>query len=249
MRKKIAIVGATSHIAHECAKIWSLEGKYDFILLGRDRESLDKVRNDLLVRDPASQISVIISCLTDENEISQICQNLGSIDIIFVALGMLGKQLDLQRDLASIKYSIIVNAVAPILWIEGFLNTRANRQNSYPDDIIKIVVIGSVAGDRGRKSNYLYGAAKGCLEKFIEGLQHRFHSKNIIPILVKPGPTSTKMTQNLGLTKLANVEHVSKVIVNGIEKNKPIIYTPYKWLVIMFIIRSLPRSIFNKLDI
>jgi hypothetical protein len=249
MRKKIAIVGATSNIAHECAKIWASEASFDFVLIGRRRNDLETVKNDLSVRDPDAEIMIFESCLTDQTQISLIIRSLSTIDIMFVAMGMLSKQEALQRDLSAIKSSFIVNAVAPIIWIEEFLNTISERQNGHHSKIIKIAVIGSVAGDRGRKSNYLYGTAKGCLEIFVEGLQHRLHSTNIIPILIKPGPTRTKMTEDLGLTRLASVEGVAKEIVEGITTNKTIIYTPKKWQIIMFIIKRLPSFIFNKLDV
>lgn len=249
MRKKIAIVGASSNIAHECAKIWASEASFDFVLIGRRKTDLETVKNDLSVRDQGSTITIFESCLIDQGQISQIIQSIESIDIMFVAMGMLCKQDALQRDLPATRNSFIVNAVAPIMWVEELLNTNREKHSSKPSEIIKIAVIGSVAGDRGRKSNYLYGAAKGCLERFVEGLQHRFHSSNIIPILIKPGPTRTKMTEGLGLTRLASVEGVAREIVEGIKSNKPIIYTPKKWKIIMLIIKNLPSFVFNRLDI
>jgi len=115
----------------------------------------------------------------------------------------------------------------------------------------RLVVIGSVAGDRGRKSNYVYGAAKGMLERYVQGLQHRLAGSGVRVSLVKPGPTATPMTSGLdgvGVT-LAKVEDVAAAIVRGVKRGKPVIYAPGKWLVIMLVIRHLPRFIFNKLDI
>jgi short-subunit dehydrogenase len=107
-----------------------------------------------------------------------------------------------------------------------------------------------VAGDRGRKSNYVYGSAKGLVARYAQGLQHRLARSSIKVSLIKPGPTLTPMTENLSSTKgFANVEDVAKDIVKGISKGQSVIYTPAKWQIIMMIIRHLPSFIFNKMDI
>ena len=114
-----------------------------------------------------------------------------------------------------------------------------------------IALIGSVAGDRGRKSNYVYGAAKGLVTRYAQGLQHRFAGTGVKVVLIKPGPTDTPMTAHLKNTgaKLASVESVAKLIVDGVEVGKPVVYAPGKWWLIMMIIRHLPAIIFNKINI
>ena len=103
----------------------------------------------------------------------------------------------------------------------------------------RIVIIGSVAGDRERKSNYSYGAAKGLVTRYAQGLQHRFAGTEVRVILIKPGPTDTPMTRSLspinGKLKLAPVEQVAKEIVAGINKGTNVIYTPQKWQLIIMI--------------
>ena len=118
-------------------------------------------------------------------------------------------------------------------------------------DDLKIAIIGSVAGDRGRKSNYVYGAAKGLVTCYVQGLQHRLADTGVRIVLIKPGPTDTPMTANLKGkgAKLAPVEGVAKQIVDGVETGKPIIYAPGKWWLIMMIIRHLPLFVFNKMNI
>ena len=115
----------------------------------------------------------------------------------------------------------------------------------------KIAIIGSVAGDRGRKSNYVYGAAKGLVARYAEGMQHRFFGTGLQVSLIKPGPTATPMTAKLqenGL-KCASVESVALEIVRGVEKGRAVIYAPKKWQLIMLIVRHIPAVIFNKLNI
>lgn len=114
-----------------------------------------------------------------------------------------------------------------------------------------MAVIGSVAGDRGRKSNYVYGAAKGLVSRYMQGLQHRFAGTSVQITLIKPGPTDTPMTSEMKMNgaKLASPVLVAKQIINGIEKGRRVIYTPSKWAIIMLIIRHIPNYIFDKMDI
>ena len=116
----------------------------------------------------------------------------------------------------------------------------------------RLAVIGSVAGDRGRKSNYIYGASKALIDRYMQGLQHRIGllGSNVTATLIKPGPTQTPMTAGIsGKGKMATPEQVAKDIVDGIHANKRVIYTPSKWAIIMMIIRHLPFFILKKMDI
>jgi hypothetical protein len=114
-----------------------------------------------------------------------------------------------------------------------------------------LIVIGSVAGDRGRKSNYVYGAAKGLVGRYVEGLQHRLAKTSVKVALVKPGPTETPMTAHLkqqGMP-LAPVEDVAKAIVDGAAEGKRVVYVPRKWALVMMVIRHLPHFVFARLNI
>ena len=112
-----------------------------------------------------------------------------------------------------------------------------------------IAVIGSVAGDRGRKTNYVYGAAKGMVERYVQGMQHRFAHSKITIVLIKPGPTATPMTEHLPQRGMASAEAVASRIIAAIDAGTPVAYVPAKWAIIMMVIRHLPRAIFNKLNI
>jgi short-subunit dehydrogenase len=112
-----------------------------------------------------------------------------------------------------------------------------------------LALIGSVAGDRGRKANYVYGAGKGMVERYTQGLQHRFAYTDIKIVLIKPGPTATPMTAHLPSRGLAAVDRVACAIVKAIEAGKPVAYVPAKWQLIMLIVQHLPRWIFLKLNI
>ncbi|MDH5173121.1 MAG: SDR family NAD(P)-dependent oxidoreductase [Gammaproteobacteria bacterium] len=245
--QKVIIIGATSAIAQHCARRWAATPS-EFLLVGRDTARLEQAAQDLRVRSPGSIVSTEVVDFLDAGAIGQLvtrCAAGGPIDIALIAHGTLPDQGRLQVDLAGCSHALALNGISPALFMEAF---AAHMERSKGG---RLVVIGSVAGDRGRKSNYVYGAAKGMLERYVQGLQHRLAGSGVRVSLVKPGPTATPMTSGLdgvGVT-LAKVEDVAAAIVRGVKRGKPVIYAPGKWLVIMLVIRHLPRFIFNKLDI
>ncbi len=244
--KRIVIVGATSAIAEHCARYWAEETPSEMILVGRDQSKLEIVAQDLRVRSPASTIaSVVIDFLQPEaiqGFVEGIYAN-GSVDIVLIAHGVLLEQKACQANLVECKATLNVNGISPVVFAEAFA-TQMERVNKGT-----LAIIGSVAGDRGRKSNYIYGAAKSMVSTYAGGLQHRLAGTQVKVILVKPGPTNTPMTaQCLGI-RLAPVHAVARRIVKGINLGRPVIYAPLKWALIMLVIRHIPRNIFNRLDI
>ena len=165
------------------------------------------------------------------------------IDIVLIAHGNLPQQRDCEQALTAARDALWVNGVSPALFAEAFAAQLERQQQG------TLAVVGSVAGDRGRKSNYVYGAAKGLVERYMQGLQHRFAQSGVKVVLIKPGPTATPMTAHLPARGLASVDAVARRIVDGIAAGRPVIYAPSKWWLIMMVIRHLPRFIFNKLDI
>ena len=249
MCKKIVIVGATSSIAHHCARLWAAKGLEELVLIGRDSKGLNRVSDDIKVRNPKIRVTLKVMNLIGDpelinKEVDEICEN-RLPDIILIAQGSLPDQIECQQDILLIEKVVEINAFSPIIWAESFA--------SHLNISIKttLAVIGSVAGDRARKSNYIYGSAKAMVASSIEGLQHRFVGTNIKVVLIKPGPTDTPMTRNLKNTglSLASVDLVSNYIVRGIESGKKVIYTPPKWWLIMKIVKLIPNLIFDKMDI
>ncbi len=248
MNRKIVIIGATSTIAEHCARIWATEANTEIHLVGRNMASLHTIANDLKVRGPQTSIECYASDFTDPVSIQQTVQSLCAShvpDLVLIAHGTLPDQQKAQDDLVYAKDAIVINGISPLLFAEAFASQfdKANKG--------KLAIIGSVAGDRGRQSNYVYGAAKGMVTRYAQGLQHRFYGRPIVVSLIKPGPTETKMTQSMKASgaKLADVKQVAHEITQGIEKSKQVIYTPKKWWLIMMIIRHLPNFIFGKMRI
>lgn len=246
--KNIVIVGATSEIAHACAKIWvSDKKKIQLSLLVRDADRGEKVAQDLRVRNPSADIRVFSVNFEDAHLIKKTVDELVSnqvLDMVLIAHGALSDQVECEKNLLATNNSLQINGVSPVLFAQEFA-LHMNNSNCGT-----LAIIGSVAGDRGRKSNYIYGASKGLIEIFIRGMQHRFANRNFQVSLIKPGPTATAMTEHLrGSTSLANVDDVAAQIVEGLGKRKSVIYAPAKWALIMWIIRHLPDRIFNRLNI
>ncbi len=244
-KKRIVIIGATSAIAEQCARQWVQQGPVDLLLLGRNQRRLEVVAADLLVRSPTSEIKIVVANFLDPELIKITAVALfekGPIDIALIAHGSLPEQMDCQNDLGLCRETLEVNAISPVLYSEALAGQMAKLNRG------TIALISSVAGDRGRKSNYVYGSAKGLVTRYAQGLQHRFAGSGVHITLVKPGPTDTPMTAGMK-GKFSSSEEVAKIITQGIENQKLVIYAPGKWRLIMMVIRHLPSFIFNKLNI
>ncbi len=244
-RKKIVIIGATSSIARHCAKLWVQKKPVEMILIGRNGDKLKRVQRDLQVYGENCTIKILQSEMLRPEDIKKIiaaCCQERLPDIVLIAHGILPEQKRCQSDLQYNCNSLCVNALSPALFAEGFVS--AMRYGT-------VAVIGSVAGDRGRRSDYVYGAAKGLLARYIEGLQHRIAAEkdcDINILLIKPGPTATPMTAEIEADGFAPVSLVARDIVAAIEKRKSLLYTPGKWWVIMQAIGHLPQPVFNRID-
>jgi short-subunit dehydrogenase len=113
-----------------------------------------------------------------------------------------------------------------------------------------IAVLSSVAGDRGRKSNYVYGSSKAGLSAFLGGLRNRVDREGVTVLSIKPGPVKTAMTASMkGSEKFADVNAVAKSIVSAVDAKKDSLYVPFQWQPIMFVIRNIPERVFKKLNL
>ncbi|MCX6402631.1 MAG: SDR family NAD(P)-dependent oxidoreductase [Actinobacteria bacterium] len=244
--KRIVIVGATSTIATECARIWNLEDNVEFILVARDKSKAKRITKDLQVRNPNNHSMIEEIDFEKPKQIESLVEEVASkpIDTVLIAHGILPNQKEAQSNPRLVKEAISINASSVAMFAECFASEMQFTGGT-------IGVIGSVAGDRGRKTNYLYGASKALVETFTRGLAHRFAGTSLKIVLIKPGPTATAMTAELTQKgqKQANPSLVAAQIVKGMKAGKPVIYTPGIWRWIMLIIKHLPSQIFNRLNI
>jgi len=247
-KKRIVIVGATSAMAEHCARLWAQGTPIDLTLVGRDVGRIERVATDLRVRSPQSLIRAVQSQFLDPAAIQATVDSIvseGPVDIVLIAHGSLPEQANCQDDLQACREALDINGISPVLYAEAFAKHMARANHG------TIALIGSVAGDRGRKSNYVYGSAKGMLTRYAQGLQHRFAGTGVRVSLIKPGPTDTPMTAHLKGqgAKLAQVDDVARKIVDAINAGKAVVYVPGKWQLIMSVIRHLPAFVFNKMEI
>jgi short-subunit dehydrogenase len=218
----------------------------DIVLIGRDLVRVSRVAADLRVRSPHSSVTAHEVNFFDPVSITALAQKLAAekaIDIVLIAHGNLPDQKECEQDVTQAREALEINGVSPVLFAEVFAQQMEQVGRG------TIAVIGSVAGDRGRKTNYVYGAAKGMVERYVQGMQHRFANSKITIVLIKPGPTATPMTAHLPQRGMASAEAVASRIIAAIDAGTPVAYVPAKWAIIMMVIRHLPRAIFNKLNI
>jgi short-subunit dehydrogenase len=244
----IVIIGATSAMAEHCARLWVQAAPVRLTLVGRDEARTRRVADDLRVRSPQSDVHVMTSDFADAAAIQRTVShivNQAAVDVVLIAHGVLSDQGTCQDDLLACDAALQVNGVSPVLFAEAFAKPMVATNHG------TIAIIGSVAGDRGRKTNYVYGAAKGLVSRYAQGMQHRLAQTNVKVVLIKPGPTDTPMTSDLKAKgqKMASVEVVAQDIVKGIAAGQPVVYTPGIWRVIMLVVMHLPRFVFNKLNI
>lgn len=247
-KKRIVIIGATSAIAEHCARLWVAESPVDLVLVGRNIAKTEMVAEDLRVRSPESSIQPLQANFVDPMAITAFVDELaqaGAVDIVLIAHGTLPDQRLCQTDLVVCRDALMTNGISPVLFAEAFAGHMEQANSG------TLVIIGSVAGDRGRKTNYVYGSAKGMVTRYAQGLQHRLANTGVRVVLIKPGPTDTPMTAHLKRQgkRLASAEQAANGIVQGIKRGKSVVYIPAKWALLMMVIRHLPDFIFTRMDI
>jgi short-subunit dehydrogenase len=241
---RILLIGGTSAIGEQVArKLSAAQG--GLFMTARDIGRLDVIASDQMVRG-AERVVVEQLDITDTMKlaslVSRAAESLGGLDAVIVAAGLLPDPDEVNQDSQRLRETIEINATSAMV----FLNEAAAffEQQGHGE----IVAIGSVAGDRGRATNYAYGAAKGALEIFLSGLRQRLSKRGVKVLLVKPGFVDTPMTAAFKKGLLwASPERVAKDIVRAMEKGKSVIYTPWWWRWIMLVIRLIPEPIFVRL--
>ncbi len=217
-----------------------------FYLVARTASKLEAVASDLETRGGAV-IGVRIMDLDDTaahpGMLAEAAEALGQIDLALIAHGVLGDQEQAQTDYRTAETILTTNflsAVSLSTWLANYFVTR---------EAGVLAVISSVAGDRGRKSNYVYGASKGALNIFLDGLRNRVDREGVQVLCIRPGFVATPMTAHLPQGPLfAKPDKIADGILKAIARRKDNVYLPPIWALIMFIVRSIPQAIFKKMN-
>ena len=244
--KRILVLGATSGIAESCVRLWATRGDSVF-LIGRSADRVAAVAADARTRGAAfvgSAVANLDDTAAHPELLAQAINALGGLDIAFVALGVLGEQPRAEKSFADAGQIIHTNFVAPVSLLTWLANYMAQRHAG------TLAVLSSVAGERGRKSNYVYGSSKAGLTAFVDGLRNRIDREGVHVMTIKPGPVKTAMTEGMpGSQKFADVEKVGGVLVRAVDLGTDVVYVPGIWAVIMAVIRIIPERIFKKMNL
>lgn len=244
--QKILIIGANSGMAEAVARLYAGRGAA-LHLLGRNAERLEALAADLRLRG-AVQAS---HGLFDANDyahhasvLDDAVHKLAGLDVALIAHGTLGDQKAAELDPAVALQELSANGVSVVSLATLLANALEAQGHG------TLAVISSVAGERGRQSNYVYGAAKALVTAFTQGLRNRLAGKGVHVLTIKPGFVATAMTAHLKQGPLfASADKAARCIVQAIDKKKDVAYVPGFWALIMLVIRAIPEGIFKKLKL
>jgi short-subunit dehydrogenase len=240
------VIGATSAIAEATERVLAARGDALY-LVGRDEKMLGEIGADLTVRgSPRVAIESLDANDLGAHEamLERAESFLGGIDIALIAYGTLPDQKRCESSVDLTVRELHTNAISVV----ALLTRLANRMEQRRAGII--AVISSVAGDRGRGSNYVYGSAKALVTAFLSGLRQRLRPCGVAVVTIKPGFVDTPMTAAFRKGLLwAKPERIARGIVRALDRKRSLVYLPWFWRPIMFVVRALPESVFIRLPL
>jgi short-subunit dehydrogenase len=240
----ILILGAGSDIAIATAHKYAQNG-YSIYLCSRNIEELKKEARNIEIRYEVN-VKVLYFDALDYESHKEFYNDLPvKPKGVLLAFGLLGEQEVQQKQFKLAKLAIDTNYVSVVSILEIISRDFERRKSGF------IVGVSSVAGDRGRASNYIYGSSKAGLSVYLAGLRHRLFKSNVHVFTVKPGFVATKMTFNMDLPRRLTADpiQVANAIYKGMLRKKNTVYVKPIWRYIMMIIRSIPELIFKKLNL
>jgi decaprenylphospho-beta-D-erythro-pentofuranosid-2-ulose 2-reductase len=244
---KVVFLGATKGMGRALARRMAERGDR-LHLLGRDLEDLARSARDLELRGPAGTTVTYSSCDLAEPDgfdaaIRDADAQLGEFDVAVVTAGLFGTQEALETDRALTGRVLTADFTNTVLFCEAVRTVLLARGGG------TLCVFSSIAGERGRKKIVIYGAAKAGLSAYLEGLDHRFRSKGLRTVCVKPGFVTTSMTEGLPVPPFAcDAEAVAGPVLKAIDRGTPVVYVPTVWALVMLVIRQLPRFVMRRVD-
>ncbi len=241
----IVILGATSAIAQSVARRYAMQ-QANFILVARNNEKLDIVEQDLSAIGASSvdKYSLDFNEIDKQKEFIDYIESKNiEIDLLFLAYGVTHEQNDCEQDIDKTIEQINSNYNSVVVLLTRLYGLLVKNKKGC------IAVITSVAGDRGRKSNFIYGSAKAGVTTYLEGLRYKLYESGVAVVTLKPGFVDTPMTTKYKKGLLwVSPDVAAKFIVKAIKRKKAVAYIPPFWFWIMLVIRMIPAFIFRKLN-
>jgi len=243
--RRILLTGATSAIARAAARRFAADGDA-LVLAGRNSERLQQVSDDLRARG-ASQVETLEIDLLDIEHCPDVVEQaralLGGLDVLLVAQGTLPDQTACERDAALALREHMLNTESAIALLIPAANLFEAQRHGC------LAVITSIAGVRGRRSNYVYGAAKAAVSAFLEGLRGRMAASGVSVVDVRPGFVDTPMTAHIPKNPLfASAESVGRRVYRAVCNGEDVVYTPWFWRWIALVLVCIPRPLFKRLN-
>lgn len=240
------IYGASSTMAQALSKKLAIRGD-GFFLVGRNPNKLEAIQKDLIARG-ARQVELCAADLSDFTGHKKIwldaLEKLGTIHRVIMFHGVLGSQQLSEKDYVTAEAELRTNFLSYVSILTPIASEFEANGTGH------IIVVSSVAGDRGRASNYIYGTSKAALTAFTSGLRNRLFKSGVKVLTVKPGLVSTAMTDHLTKNRLfASSERVADDVIEAMDKGKDVVYTPKFWRWMMLIIKMIPEAIFKRLKL
>ena len=243
---KILIIGATSSIAMATARLFATE-EAELFLVARNAERLNIISTDLKTRGAKAVHSSVLDITNSEQHeglLMASIEAMNGLDIVLIAHGTLPDQRECQQSWDTTYDELNINCLSILSLLTIIANYFEQERKG------TIAVISSVAGDRGRQSNYVYGTAKGAVSVFMQGLRNRLSDSNVQVLTIKPGFVDTPMTKDFPKGPLwAKPDAIAQGIRRAISKKKSVVYLPWFWRFIMLIILHIPEFIFKKLKL
>ena len=240
----IVILGATSALAQSLADQLAAE-KNSLVLLARNNTELERIKADLTIRH-AVQVHTQVCDLLNIGDAMTLAEkvesSVGPVQGFIAVAGDMGDLSD-QTQQHNIEQVTAVNYTATASITAAFAKRMQGRKEGI------IVMISSVAGDRGRPNNFVYGAAKSALNSFASGLRASLHKDGVHVLTVKPGPMDTPMTAGMKSPLIYPRGKAAKAIIKAMKKKCNVAYVPWFWWIIMNIIKHIPEGIFKKLNL
>lgn len=242
----VVILGSTSSVMRAVAARFAAEG-CNLVLAARDAEENARIAQDIHVRYGVGVAVMPLDALAFDDHgrfVSQCVETLGEgLEGVVLGIGHMTGQDEAARDVDAARMVIDVNYTAPVSLLNCFANHFEGRRKGF------LAALSSVAGDRGRQSNYIYGSAKAGLNVYLQGLRNRLHPANVQVITLKPGFMDTKMTRGMKLPRAltASPEAAGRAIHRAIRRRRNTAYILWYWRPVMLVIRAVPECVFKRL--